>query len=92
MWLQDTLCTAGLQTTAASRVLEGYTPSHDATSVARLKAAGGIIVGKCNCDAFAMGSTSESSAYKVSCCLSRPPLLQVLQMSWQVSWIAHHRR
>ena len=65
MWLQDTLCTAGLQTTAASRVLEGYTPSHDATSVARLKAAGGIIVGKCNCDAFAMGSTSESSAYKV---------------------------
>lgn len=40
-------------------------PSHDATSVARLKAAGAIIIGKCNCDAFAMGSTSESSAYKV---------------------------
>ncbi|CAL5220479.1 g2503 [Coccomyxa viridis] len=64
--IKDTLCTAGLQTTAASRVLEGYTPSHDATSVARLKAAGGIIVGKCNCDAFAMGSTSESSAYKAT--------------------------
>jgi aspartyl-tRNA(Asn)/glutamyl-tRNA(Gln) amidotransferase subunit A len=66
--LQDTLCTAGLQTTAAARILEGYMPSHDATSVALLKAAGGIIVGKCNCDAFAMGSTNESSDYKVRSC------------------------
>ena len=66
--LQDTLCTADLQTTAAARILEGYTPSHDATSVALLKAAGGIIVGKCNCDAFAMGSTNESSDYKVRSC------------------------
>ncbi len=65
--LQDTLCTAGLQTTAAARVLEGYTPSYDATPVAQLKAAGGIILGKCNCDAFAMGSTNESSDYKVGC-------------------------
>jgi aspartyl-tRNA(Asn)/glutamyl-tRNA(Gln) amidotransferase subunit A len=68
--LQDTLCTAGLQTTAAARILEGYTPSHDATSVALLKAAGGIVVGKCNCDAFAMGSTNESSDYKVMQCLA----------------------
>ena len=65
--LQDTLCTAGLQTTAAARVLGGYTPSYDATPVAQLKAAGAIILGKCNCDAFAMGSTNESSDYKVGC-------------------------
>lgn len=63
--MQDTLCTAGIATTAGARVLEGYTPSYDATAVARLKAAGAIIVGKTNCDAFAMGSTTESSDYHV---------------------------
>lgn len=65
-WLQDTLCTAGMQTTAGARVLKGYVPSYDATSVARLKTAGAVIVGKTNCDAFAMGSTTESSDYQVN--------------------------
>lgn len=64
--MQDTLCTAGIQTTAGARVLQGYQPSYDATAVARLKAAGALILGKCNCDAFAMGSTTESSDYHVS--------------------------
>lgn len=63
--MQDTLCTIGLQTTAGSQVLEGYQPSYDATSVARLRAAGALLAGKCNCDAFAMGSTTESSDYHV---------------------------
>ena len=62
---QDTLCTAGLQTTAGARVLRGYVPSYDATAVARLRAAGAFVLGKCNCDAFAMGSTTESSDYQV---------------------------
>ncbi|CAL8464275.1 g3810 [Coccomyxa elongata] len=64
--IKDTLCTAGTETTAGARVLKGYVPSYDATSVARLKAAGAIIVGKANCDAFAMGSTTESSDYQVT--------------------------
>ena len=69
--MQDTLCTAGLETTAGARVLRGYVPSHNATAVARLKAAGAVVLGKCNCDAFAMGSTTESSDYHVRlyiCC------------------------
>ena len=65
MLVQDTLCTAGLETTAGARVLRGYVPSHNATAVARLKAAGAVVLGKCNCDAFAMGSTTESSDYHV---------------------------
>ncbi len=65
---QDTLCTAGLQTTAGARVLRGYVPSYDATAVARLRAAGAVLLGKCNCDAFAMGSTTESSDYQVALC------------------------
>lgn len=55
-----------METTAGARVLKGYIPSYDATAVARLKAAGAILVGKTNCDAFAMGSTTESSDYQVS--------------------------
>ena len=46
-------------------MLRGYIPSHNATAVARLKAAGAVVLGKCNCDAFAMGSTTESSDYHV---------------------------
>ena len=47
-------------------MLEHYTPPYDATAVARLKAAGVLLAGKCNCDAFAMGSTTEGSDYHVS--------------------------
>ena len=63
--VKDNLCTANLPTTAGSRVLAGYVPPFDATSVAKLRAAGACIVGKTNMDEFGMGSTNEASAFHV---------------------------
>lgn len=61
--LKDNLCTRGVETTAASQILSGYRPPYDATAVARLRDAGAVLVGKANLDEFAMGSSTENSAY-----------------------------
>jgi aspartyl-tRNA(Asn)/glutamyl-tRNA(Gln) amidotransferase subunit A len=64
--LKDNICTRRMPTTASSHVLDGYRPPFDATVVERLESAGAVIVGKTNCDEFAMGSSTENSAYGVT--------------------------
>jgi aspartyl-tRNA(Asn)/glutamyl-tRNA(Gln) amidotransferase subunit A len=61
--IKDVLVMRGAPATAGSKILEGYRPPYDATAVSRLEAAGAVLLGKTNCDEFAMGSSNENSAY-----------------------------
>src|SRR5689334_18501007 len=63
MGIKDVMVTKGVRSTAGSKALENFIPPYDCTAVARLEAAGAIVLGKMNCDEFAMGSSNENSAY-----------------------------
>src|SRR5882762_6717496 len=61
--IKDVMVTRDLRSTAGSKILENFIPPYDCTAVARLEAAGALVLGKLNCDEFAMGSSTENSAY-----------------------------
>src|SRR5436305_3635478 len=61
--IKDVMVTRGVRTTAGSKILDNFVPPYDCTAVTRMEAAGAVVLGKVNCDEFAMGSSTENSAY-----------------------------